>query len=161
MTKQFLKRTTFIVHDAESSANFYEKVFGWKIWYRNELEADYRFPPSKAEDKARVKLIILDSADAITGRLGFLEYLDHTLSGHKPESRDHVRMGEPILVVQTENVVGIYEAARNEGATIVTEPVTWVVPGAGTDEKIELKSISLFDPNGIYMDISEQNEIEK
>jgi len=29
------------------------------------------------------------------------------------------------------------------------------------DEKIELKSISLFDPNGIYMEISEQNEIEK
>ena len=57
--------------------------------------------------------------------------------------------------------MGIYEAARNEGATIVTEPVTWVVPGAGTDEKIELKSISLFDPNGIYMEISEQNEIEK
>ena len=149
------------MHDAESSARFYEKIFGWKIWYRKELEADYRFPPSEAEDKAKVKLIILDSADAITGRLGFLEYLDHTFSVDKPEVRDRVRMGEPILVVQTENIVSVYEEARKEGATIVTEPVKWIVPGAEPDEKIELKSISLFDPNGIYMEISEQTIIEK
>ena len=43
LTRQpdLLKRTTFIVRDAEASATFYQQVFGWTVWYDNVVKADH------------------------------------------------------------------------------------------------------------------------
>lgn len=150
-----LKRTTFIVANAEQSAEFYASVFGWKIWYDNILEADYRFPPSGAEDKAKVHLIILQAIDTKLGKLGLLEYLDSPFDIKQSVSRTRVKMGEPIMVIESKDVFGVHDRALAHGATIVSKPVDWYVPGPTKDSRIHLRTVSFFDPNGIYMEVSD------
>lgn len=154
MSMDILKRTTFIVADAKASAEFYVKVFGWTVWYDNQLKADHRFPPSGAPDQAEVKLVIVQAADPKIGKLGFLEYLEPPFDTGALKQRTMVRMGEPILVVETGDVDGVYQRARALGANVVTEPVDWEVPGPDGQSVIHLRSVSMFDPNGIYMEVS-------
>lgn len=154
MPHDILKRTTFIVADAEASARFYKDVFGWSVWYDNILAADHRFPPSGAENNAEVRLIILQAEDPRIGKLGLLEYLDPPFDVGTASNRSKVRMGEPILVIETEDVDGVYDRAALTDATIVTPPVDWEVPSPDGRSTIKLRTISLFDPNGVYMEIS-------
>ncbi len=150
-----LKRTTFIVPDAEKAATFYSMVFGWTIWYNNVLKADERFPPSGAADKAQVKLVILQAIDPKLGKIGFLEYIDPPFDTGFLSNRDKVRMGEPILVIESQDIHGVFERAKAAGAKIITQPVDWYVPDASGESKIHLRTISMFDPNGIYMEVSD------
>lgn len=155
MSTDIMKRTTFIVADAQASARFYQEVFGWTIWYDNIVLADHRFPPSGAADKAQVRLIIVEPGGTDLGKLGFLEYLDPPFDVGTPSGRSKVRMGEPILVWNTQDVESLYQRALAANADVVTAPADWTVPAAGGKGETHLRSISLFDPNGIYMEISQ------
>lgn len=149
-----LKRTTFITRDADAAARFYEDVFGWTRWYDQVLTADRRFPPTGSDRDAPVRLVILEASDPLVGKLGFLEYLDAPWAFDEPAPRTEVRPGEPILVVATKDVDGVHERAVAAGATVVTPPVDWTVPKPGGDGEIRLRSVSLFDPEGIYLEVS-------
>jgi catechol 2,3-dioxygenase-like lactoylglutathione lyase family enzyme len=153
MAASILKRTTFIVTNARAAAQFYQDVFGWTIWYDNELAADYRFPPSGAPDQALVHLIVLESGDPQAGKLGLLSYAETPFALAATETRTVVRMGEPILVLNTDDIAGVHDRASAAGATIVTPPVDWTVPGAD-GAPVALCTVSMFDPNGIYIEVS-------
>jgi len=155
MDTGILKRTTFIVKNAKQSAAFYEAVFGWSIWYDNRLEADHRFPPSGAADKAVVHLIILQAKDPKLGKLGLLQYIDSPFEEETPEVRSRVKMGEPIMVIETKDIEGVHSRAVEAGATIISAPVDWYVPGPSEGSQIHLRTVSFFDPNGIYMEVSD------
>ncbi|MEO0996114.1 MAG: VOC family protein [Pseudomonadota bacterium] len=154
MSADILKRTTFIVADAEAAAAFYRDVFGWTVWYDNIVAADVRFPPSGAPDLAEVRLIILEALDPKVGKLGLLQYLRPPFDTGVATRRTKVRMGEPILVIETGDIDAVHERAVAAGATVVTAPVDWQVPSPDGGSTIHLRTISLFDPNGIYMEIS-------
>jgi len=149
-----LKRTTFIVADAEASAEFYQRVFGWTVWYDNIVRADRRFPPSGAPDNAEVRLIILQANDPTIGKLGLLQYLQPPFDVGILQGRTNVRMGEPILVIEVDDVDAVFERASTTDANVVTPPVDWEVPSPDGNSTIKLRTISLFDPNGIYMEVS-------
>lgn len=149
-----LKRTTFIVEDADAAAHFYETVFGWTRWYDQRLLADRRFPPTGSDKDAEVHLVILETSDPVIGKLGFLAYADAPFEFDPPEPRSRVQPGEPILVVATKDVDGVHERAVAAGATVVTPPVDWTVPAPAGSRTIHLRSVSLFDPNGIYLEVS-------
>ncbi|MEE4175107.1 MAG: VOC family protein [Xanthomonadales bacterium] len=149
-----LKRTTFIVEDADAAARFYETVFGWRRWYDQQLVADRRFPPTGSDEDSAVHLVILETSDPVIGKLGFLQYLDPPFEAMTPAPRDRVRPGEPILVVATKDVDGVHERAVAAGASVVTPPVDWTVPAPNGASRIHLRSVSLFDPNGIYLEVS-------
>ncbi len=70
-----LRRTTFIVADAQRSAGFYEKVFGWTRFYDHSLTARAGFPPVGPRDEP-VKLVLLKAEDPLIGMVGFLQYLE-------------------------------------------------------------------------------------
>ncbi len=53
-----LRRTTFIVADAQHSAAFYENVFGWMRFYDHSLTAKAGFPPVGPHDEP-VKVVLL------------------------------------------------------------------------------------------------------
>jgi len=149
------KRTTFIVNDARQSAAFYTSVFGWKVWYDNVLEADYRFPPSGAEDKAKVHLIILQAQDPKLGKLGLLQYLEPPFDTTIKQNRTSVGIGETILVIESKDIEGVHQRAMDAGTNIVSAPVDWHVPGPSEGSSIHLRTVSFFDPNGIYMEVSD------
>ena len=150
-----LKRTTYIVADAQKSAEFYQKVFGWKIWYDNVLMADPRFPPSGEKEPAQVRLIILEALDSKLGKLGLLQYIDPIVDTGILQNRTKVRMGEPIMVIESKDIYGVHERAVAAGASVITPPVDWHVPTPDGNSTIHLRTVSLFDPNGIYMEVSE------
>ena len=149
-----LKRTTFVLADAEKSAQFFQAVFGWKVWYDNIVKADYRFPPSGAPDAAEVRLIILEALDSKIGKLGLLQYLQPPFDRGILTDRSMIRMGEPILVIETSDVDALHLRAVEAGGQVVTAPVDWTVPTPDGNSQIRLRTISLFDPNGIYMEVS-------
>lgn len=153
MTDDILRRTTFIVPDAAAAADFYTQVFGWKRWYDNELAVDRRFPPA-APDGARAHLIILLVEDPKIGMLGFMQYLEPPFDTAVPTKRTRVRMGEPILVIESQDIDGAYRRALAAGANVVTPPVDWEVPSNDGRGVIRLRTMSLFDPNGIYMEVN-------
>jgi hypothetical protein len=101
-----------------------------------------------------VRLVILEAQDPVIGKLGFLEYLEpHRLERPVPKSRERVVLGEPILVFETDDVDGVAERARGAGAAIVEGPKDWEVPSPDGRGIIRLRTVSLFDPEGIYMEV--------
>lgn len=150
-----LKRTTYVVENAAASAKFYEYVFGWTIWYDNKLMADPRFPPFGFDKETEVHLIILQAKDPKLGKLGLLEFIDADSDNKTPEKKSRVNIGDPILVIESEDIEGVYERAVEKGANVITKPVDWYVPGPKPNSKIHLRTVCLFDPNGIYMEVSD------
>lgn len=148
-----LRRTTFLVPDAEAAAKFYVEVFGWTRWYDQELSVDHRFPPA-APDGARARLVLIKAEDPHIGMLGLMQYLDPPFDTAVKTGRTRVSMGEAILVIQATDLDGIHERARARGATIITPPVDWEVPRNDGQGVFKLRTLSLFDPNGIYMEIN-------
>jgi len=149
-----LRRTTFIVSDAERSAVFYESVFGWTRFYDHSLTARAGFPPVGPRDEP-VKLVLLKAQDPLIGMLGFLQYVDAPFDTGTLTRRTKVRIGEPILVIQTEDVHGIHERAIKAGATVSTPPTDWSVPSHDGKSVIKLRSMSMFDLDGIYSEINQ------
>jgi catechol 2,3-dioxygenase-like lactoylglutathione lyase family enzyme len=136
MADNLFRRTTFLVPDARAAAQFYIDVFGWKKWYDNELSVDWRFPPA-APDGARAHLVLLQVEDPKVGMLGLLQYLEPPFDTAVPTKRSKVRMGEAILVIETREIDAVHQRALKDGKG-------W----------IQLRSMSLFDPNGIYMEVN-------
>ncbi len=154
MADALLKRTTFVVDDAAAAAEFYKTVFGFSVWYDNTLPVDARFPPT-APDQAMARLIILEVEDPKIGKLGFLSYLDHDPQEDPTwRGRTQLRRGDTVLVMETHDLPGVHaRAAAYPGARVVTPPVDWSVPGPD-GKPIQLTAMSLFDPSGIYCEIS-------
>lgn len=148
----FLKRTTFVVADAGRQAEFYRHVFGMTIWYDNELIPDADFPPA-APPGSRARLVILEARDPVIGKLGFLQYLDHPPARAVAASRERVRLGDPILVFETDDIAGVAARLRDTDATLVAGPKDWEVPSPDGRGVIRLTTLSLFDPEGIYMEV--------
>ncbi len=149
-----LRRTTFIVADAQRSAIFYESVFGWTRFYDHALTARAGFPPVGPRDEP-VKLVLLKAQDLQIGMVGFLQYLEAPFDAGVVTRRTKVRMGEPILVIQTDDVRGAHERALTAGATISAPPTDWSVPSHDGKSVIHLRSMSMFDLDGIYSEINQ------
>jgi hypothetical protein len=66
-----------------------------------------------------------------------------------------VSIGEPILVIQTDDVRSIHERAVAAGANVSMPPTDWSVPSHDGKSVIHLRSMSMFDPDGIYSEINQ------
>jgi predicted enzyme related to lactoylglutathione lyase len=150
-----LRRTTFIVADAARSASFYETVFGWTRFYDHSLTAKAGFPPVGPNDEP-VKLVLLKAQDPQIGMVGFLQYVNAPFDTGTVTRRTKVKMGEAILVVQTDDVRSAHERAVSAGATIAMPPTDWSVPSHDGKSVIHLRTMSMFDLDGIYSEINQQ-----
>jgi len=104
--------------------------------------------------KAKVRLILLDSS---VGKFGLMSYHNPPFEEMEVDkNRTRIRFGEPILVLGTEDIAGVYARAVEQGASIVSAPVDWTVPTPDGSSVTHLRTVSLFDPNGIYMEISQR-----
>lgn len=154
MSSGLFKRTTFVVSDAVAASNFYRAVFDWEVWYDSELSVDGRFPPI-APDGAVARLIMLKGPDPKIGMLGFLSYIDPVEklaeTGDRPQ---RLRLGDSILVMEADDLEITYQRALKNGASVVSPPARWEVPGPD-GKPIQLRTMAMFDLNGIYSEISQ------
>jgi hypothetical protein len=52
--------------------------------------------------------------------------------------------------------MGCYERAKGTSATIVSPPADWEVPSHDGKGAIKLRTLSLFDPNGVYLEVNQK-----
>jgi catechol 2,3-dioxygenase-like lactoylglutathione lyase family enzyme len=149
-----LRRTTFVVESASETAAFYKSVFGFTEFYNNRLPVDARFPPTGLPDGAKAHLIILKVEDPLIGMLGLLEYLEPRLPPKPARTDFQVRIGEPLLVIDAPDVDAVYERAKSASAMIASPPADWEVPHYDGVQKIKLRTMALFDPNGVYIEVN-------
>ncbi len=153
--KDVLLRSTFIVRDIEAAIRFYQDVFGWRVAYDNVLAVDRRFPPA-APDGAPCRLVIFagEGPDAEIGGIGFMQYVEHPTRPGPDKHRGTVGQGEAILVVKSDDPDATYERVKKTDAVVVAPPTDWTVPGPAPGQVIRLRTMSLFDPNGIYLEVN-------
>jgi catechol 2,3-dioxygenase-like lactoylglutathione lyase family enzyme len=151
--KEVLLRSTFIVADIDAAIEFYSKVFGWIVAYDNVLAVDHRFPPA-APDGAPCRLVILQADDPEIGGIGFMQYLEDEIGAGPSKLRQKLRQGEAILVIKSNDPDACYERVIATDAVIVAPPTDWTVPGTTPGQVIKLRTMSLFDPNGIYLEVN-------
>ncbi|HHL43835.1 MAG TPA: hypothetical protein ENJ42_09465 [Hellea balneolensis] len=148
-----IRRTSFVVADADQIANFYQSVFGWTRFYDNETAVDRRFPPS-APDETMARIIILKADDPYIGMVGFMEYVDFVPEPATNPAKTKLGLGDPILVVEANDIESAYANALSAGARMVSEPIKWSVKDYDGVGDIHLCTFSFFDPNGIYVEVN-------
>jgi catechol 2,3-dioxygenase-like lactoylglutathione lyase family enzyme len=148
-----LLRGTYIVDDIEAAIAFYRDALGWRLVYDNVLAVDRRFPPA-APDGAPCRLVVFQCEHGEIGGIGFMKYLHHAMAPGPSKHRGKLGAGEPILVVKSVDPDAVYEKVRGTEAVIVSPPANWTVPGYEPGSVIHLRSLSLFDPNGLYVEVN-------
>ena len=152
-TPPIIRRTSFVVRDAKSTAQFYQDVFGWSRFYNNETPVDARFPPC-APDAALARIVILKADDPYIGMIGFMEYVDFNPDDATDKEKTILGIGDPILVIETQDIEDTYAKAKAAKARLVTEPIKWTVKDYSGEGLIHLCTFSFFDPNGIYVEVN-------
>jgi len=148
-----LLRPTFIIADMDAAIEFYAGVFGWAIVFDQVIKVDRRFPPAAPHD-ARCRLTVFQIDDPELGTLGFMQYLDDAIPAGPSKHRKALGQGEAILVIRSADVDGCYERIKATEAVIIGPPADWEVVGERPGEVIKLRTMSGFDPNGIYFEVN-------
>jgi catechol 2,3-dioxygenase-like lactoylglutathione lyase family enzyme len=148
-----LLRGTYIVDDIEAAIACYRDALGWRLAYDNVLAVDRRFPPA-APDGAPCRLVVFQCEHEEIGGIGFMKYLRHEIAPGPSKHRGKLAAGEPILVVKSRDPDAVYEKVLQTDAVIVSPPANWSVPGYEPGTVIRLRSLSLFDPNGLYVEVN-------
>ena len=148
-----LLRPTFIIADMEKAVAFYRDVFDWRVIFDQIIKVDRRFPPA-APDQARCRLTVFQVEDPEVGTLGFMQYLDHDIAAGPDKHRKKLAQGEAILVIRAADPQACYERIISTDAVVVAPPTDWEVVGAEPGQVIKLCTMSLFDPNGIYIEVN-------
>jgi hypothetical protein len=128
-------------------------VFGWAVIFDQVIKVDPRFPPAAPHD-ARSRLTVFQIDDPELGTLGFMQYLDHEIPLGLSKYRGKLGQGEAILVVRSNDVDSCYERIKQTEAVVVGPPTDWEVVGERPGEEIKPRTLSLFDPNGIYVEVN-------
>ena len=149
-----LRRTTFVVPSAERAAAFYESVFGWTRFYDHRVAVHDGFPPAGPHNTP-CHLVILKAENEHIGMIGFMQYLEPPFDTAVPTQRSKIRMGEAILVIQTPDVDAAHRLAVAGGASIAKPPTSWEVPSHDGKSVIKLRTMSMFDPNGVYSEVNQ------
>ena len=147
-----LKRTTFMVRDAESSARWYERVFGMSRWMDTPFTlSGTQLAAGKKGDETR--LVILKCEDDQIGMIGLLEWLNPKMET-PAQLPSEIAFGQPIFVVQSDDARGAVERARALGSRIHCEPRDWQVTGA--DGRLrEMIGASFFDLDGYFFEVNQ------
>ena len=147
-----VKRTTLIVRDIERSVEWYRKVLGMSVWMDTEVElSGIGMACGKAGDKTH--LVILQCEDPVIGMIGLLQWVDPPLPA-PAEIPTSVTYGNPTFVVESEDAQASFEAARELGTHIHSEPHEWSIRGHDGRMKYFL-SASLFDPDGYFFECNQ------
>ena len=147
-----IKRTTYMVRDAERAARWYETVFGMRRWMDTPFTlSGTQLAAGAAGDRTR--LVILKCQHDVIGMIGLLEWLDP--KQELPETLPtQVAFGAPIFVVASGDVRGAVERARALGSRIHCEPLEWQVTGADGRLK-DMIGASFFDLDGYFFEVNQ------
>ena len=147
-----IKRTTLIVRDVEKSQKWYEQVLGMTVWMDTDFTLSGQgLAAGKAGDVTH--LTIMQANDPVIGMIGLLQWIDPPMEA-PAEIPTSVSFGNPTFVVESEDTVASFEAAKRLGTHIHSEPHEWSTRGADGRMKHFL-SVSMFDPDGYFYECNQ------
>jgi catechol 2,3-dioxygenase-like lactoylglutathione lyase family enzyme len=148
-----IKRTTFMVRDAERAACWYETVLGMTRWMDTPFTlSGTQLAAGKKGDQTR--LVIMKAEHDVIGMIGLLEWIDPKQDA-PAEPPTQIAFGAPVFVVASSDTAGAVERARALGSRIHCEPHDWTVTGADGREK-QMIGASFFDLDGYFFEVNQQ-----
>lgn len=151
--RTLVRRTTLIVADAEKSMDFYRDVLRYTRWYYSEGKVTAGSMPADAEIGDPSIFAIMKGKDPWIGMVGLLQ---------KGPPRDiridaenfMVHPGDTILMMQTDDLDGIYQRMLAAGTPIWKHPQTTTVTGAG-GKQWDATFLFAIDPDGHLLEINQ------
>ena len=153
-----VRRTTLIVADIDASIAFYRDVLGFSRWYYNEGTVTEDSLPSAAATGDPSVFAIMKGADPWIGMVGLLQKghpqpAAATTDGFRVADFE-VSPGDTILMLETDDLDGIYARMQAAGTPIYRSPETTTVTGAG-GRSWDATFLFAFDPDGHLLEINE------
>lgn len=144
-----IRRTTFIVNDADKSLALYRDALGLKVIYDQVIST----PMENGEIKKR-RLVFLKANNAFVGVLGLLQYF-HPLKPQRQEKFDEPVPGDPITVINVDDLDKVWPAVvASPDVTVIDKPKLVEYP-RGNGEKIRVKQTMIQDADGYWLEVNQ------
>ena len=145
-----IRRTTFVVKDADASLALYKDALGMKVIYDQILESG---DPKELKTYKKRRLVLLRANDDFIGVLGLLQYI----APQKPEHADRFDVpvpGDPIMVINAQNLKQVWaKVVKVPGLQVISAPERIEYPRANGDVIAVMQSM-VRDPNGYWIEIN-------
>ena len=143
-------RATVFVTDLEESLKLYRDILGLKPRVERVLEGP-RADQILGTEGAKVRLVILQSGDTLSGNVGLFTYDDEQ---SPPPSRTEVRTGDVAFIFITSDIQGIYEQVQAAGYPIVSPPMVLFPRPDSETQDLEML---FFDRDGIGVNLIQRS----
>jgi pimeloyl-ACP methyl ester carboxylesterase/catechol 2,3-dioxygenase-like lactoylglutathione lyase family enzyme len=152
-----VRRTTLIVHDAAASIRFYRDVLGYELWLDNPGKVTARSLPSNARPGDPSRFAIMRGRHPWIGMIGLLQYgAARDAPGLDPRRvPKRLRPGDAVLMIETQDLDGIYSRMQRAGTPIFRAPESSEVTGAG-GARWTARFLFAWDPDGHLLEINER-----
>ena len=149
-----LRRTTLIVESIENSLRFYRDALGMRVIYDNMIRTPREAATDEEAEISR-RLVFVRANDDYIGIIGLLEYTKPRKPIREAEPVPF-SSGSPVLLFNTEDVDGTFEAAAQvPGVEILGEPVNVTFPSYDGSSEIQVRMSTLRDPDGFLVELNQ------
>jgi catechol 2,3-dioxygenase-like lactoylglutathione lyase family enzyme len=153
-----IRRTTLVVTDVTRALEFYRDTLGLVVVMDQEMVIDAKVLPA-GEPNARARVVFLRGEAPDTGMIGLLGFLEPPLTAPAQRRRE-LGIGDGLLVASTNNqpLEALYDRIQTSQGQIHAPPDADEVTAAD-GSIIKLTTLSLFDPDGFFMELNERRVI--
>lgn len=159
MSETFLKRITLIVEDVRRSIAFYRDVVGMSLYYDQPMTVGGKIIPAGVPG-AKVHLGIMEGNHKDVAKIGLLQWLDPPLDKPAAPYRTKMGIGDIVIVAETPDLKGLYERLKKSpDCRIHCHPHDWFVPTPDGKGKIEMTTLSFYDPDGFFVEVNHKRNM--
>ncbi|MDX2223883.1 MAG: VOC family protein, partial [Rhodospirillaceae bacterium] len=159
MSETYTKRTTLIVADAARSIAFYRDVIGMSLYYDQPMTVGGKIIPAGVPG-ARVRLGIMEGNHKDVAKIGLLQWTVPPLPAPTTPYRKRMGVGDIVIVTETPDMAGLFERLMNSpDCHIHCPPHDWSVPTPDGRGRIELTTLSFFDPDGFFFEVNSKRNM--
>jgi len=147
-----LKRCTLVVQDVRRSIAFYRDTLGLPLLREEMPTLSGKIIPAGLPD-ARAHLAVIDAGSM---ELGLLQWIDPPLAKPDDPYPMHLGVGNRVFVMECPDVAALFARLRLVHEARIQCPLyAWSVP-APDGGKIEMTSLSFFDPDGFFCEVHQK-----
>jgi pimeloyl-ACP methyl ester carboxylesterase/catechol 2,3-dioxygenase-like lactoylglutathione lyase family enzyme len=150
-----VRRTTLIVHDVDASIRFYRDVLGFELWLDNRGKVSASSLPSRARVGEPSRFVIMKGRHPWVGMVGLLQY---GAAQQTPKPPRRLVPGDAVLMLETQDLAGIWARMQRAGTPIHKPPQTSEVEGAG-GARWRATFLFAWDPDGHMLEINQREPI--
>jgi catechol 2,3-dioxygenase-like lactoylglutathione lyase family enzyme len=152
-SETYVKRCTLVVQDVRRSVAFYRDVLGLSLYYDQTMTVGGKIIPAGLPG-ATVHLAIMQGAHPDVAKIGLLQWVDPPLA-KPPPPRERMGLGDLVFVTETPDIAGLYARLRKaHGIRVHCPPHDWSVPSPDGKGRVELTTLSFFDPDGFFFEVN-------